>query len=263
MPKEEDIFAHAAADRLRREAPLARRVAPRTLDDLVGQDHLLAPGKTLRRAIEADRVTSLILYGPPGSGKTALALKGNHETVHDEVKEFFADAVAPCATQCADTVSEGTVDFHQTIEKNHGRVETRRWWQSSDLDWCEDKARWKGLKSIGMVKSIRAVKGKSSIERRYFLSSLPLDAENLAKSICGHWGVENSLHWSLDVTFKEDDSRGRTMNAAQNVATLRRIALNLVKETPLEKTSQRQRLLVAGWDSNFLKKLLGFWMRLP
>ena len=186
-----------------------------------------------------------------------LALKGNHETVHDEVKEFFADAVAPCATQCADTVLEDTMDFHQTIEKNHGRVETRRCWQSTDLDWFEDRTLWKGLKSIGMVESIRNVKGKSSIERRFFLSSLPLDAKKLAKSVRGHWGVENALHWCLDVTFKEDDSRARTMNAAQNVATLRRIALNLVKKTPRKNTSQRQKLLVAALDPDFLKKLLG------
>lgn len=186
-----------------------------------------------------------------------LALKGNHETIHDEMGEFFADAVAPCATQCADTVVDGTMDFHQTIEKNHGRVETRRYWQSTDLAWFQDKPLWKGLQSIGMVESIRRVKGTNSIERRFFLSSLPLDAKKLAQSIRGHWGVENALHWHLDVTFKEDDSRARTMNAAQNVATLRRIALNLVKKTPREKTSQRQKLLVAALDPNFLKKLLG------
>jgi len=186
-----------------------------------------------------------------------LALKGNHETVHDEVKEFFADAVLPCATQCADTVVEDSMDFHQTFDNDHGRIETRRYWQSTDLGWFEDLPLWKGLKSIGMVESIRKVKGKSSIERRFFLSSLPLDAEKLGKSIRGHWGVENALHWCLDVTFKEDDSRARTMNAAQNVATLRRIALNLVKKTPRKKTSQRQKLLVAALDPDFLKKLLG------
>jgi len=186
-----------------------------------------------------------------------LALKGNHETVLEEVKEFFADAVAPCATQCADTAVKNKMDFYQTIEKSHGRVETRRYWQSTDLDWFQDRPLWKGLQSIGMVESIRKVKGKSSIERRFFLSSLPLNAKKLAKSIRGHWGVENALHWCLDVTFGEDDSRARTKNAAQNVATLRRIALNLIKKTPLKKISQRQRLLAAALDPDFLKKLLG------
>ena len=104
---------------------------------------------------------------------------------------------------------------------------------------------------------IRSVKGKSSIERRFFLTSLPRDAERFAKSVRGHWGVENALHWSLDVTSREDGSRARTMNAAQNVATLRRIALNLVKKTPRKNVSQRQKLLLAALDEGFLQQLLG------
>lgn len=186
-----------------------------------------------------------------------LALKGNHATIHEEVKEFFADAVLPCATECADTVKEETMDFFQTVEKGHGRVETRRCWQSTDIDWCEDKVLWKGLKSIGMVESIRNVKGKSSIERRFFLSSLPLDAQRFGKAVRDHWGVENSLHWSLDVTFREDDSRARTKNADQNMAMLRRIALNLVKKDRSKKCSQRQKLIYAALEPDFLKHLLG------
>ena len=108
-----------------------------------------------------------------------------------------------------------------------------------------------------MVESIRHVNGEASIERRFFLSSLPLNAKKLAKSIRGHWGVENALHWSLDLIFDEDHSRARTSNAAQNVATLRRIALNLIKKTPKKKTSQRQKLIVAALDPSFLKQLLG------
>ena len=186
-----------------------------------------------------------------------LALKGNHATIHEEVREFFTDAVSPCATKCADTVEEGTMDFFQTIEKGHGRVEIRRYWQSTDIDWCEDKALWKGLNSIGMVESIRNVKGKSSIERRFFLSSLPLDVQRFGKAVRDHWGVENSLHWSLDVTFREDDSRARTMNSNQNVATLRRIALNLIKQDRSKKCSQRQKRIFAALDSDYLKHLLG------
>ena len=186
-----------------------------------------------------------------------LALKGNHANIHEEIQVFFADAVAPCATQCADTVAKGTMDFHQTIEKNHGRVETRRYWQSTDIEWFEDRLLWKGLKSIGMVESIRNIKGKSSIERRFFLLSLPLDAKGFGKATRNHWSVENSLHWSLDVTFREDDSRARTMNAAQNLATLRRIALNLIKKDRSKKCSQRQKRIFAALDLDFLKHLLG------
>ena len=186
-----------------------------------------------------------------------LALKGNHATVHEEVKEFFTDAVLPCANQCADTATQDKMDFFKTIEKNHGRDETRRYFQSTDIDWFEDKALWENLKSIGMVESLRKVKGITSIERRYFLSSLPLNAKGFAKAVRDHWGVENSLHWSLDVTFREDDSRARTKNAAQNVASLRRIAINLIKKNPKKKVSQRQKRIYAALDTAFLEELLG------
>ena len=186
-----------------------------------------------------------------------LALKGNHATVHEEVTQFFTDAVAVCATQAAPSVRPGTMDFFQTVEKAHGRIETRRYWQSTDIDWFEDKKLWKNLHSIGMVESIRRVKGKNTIERRYYLNSLPLDARIFAKAVRRHWGVENPLHWALDVTFREDQSRARSKNAAQNLATLRRIALNLIKKNPREKISQRQKRILAALDIGFLKQLLG------
>ena len=106
-----------------------------------------------------------------------LALKGNHATVHEEIQEFFTDAVPPCATHIAHTVTPNTMGFFQTLEKDHGRIETRRYWHSSDIAWMQDKPLWKNLRSIGMVESIRCVKGKNTIERRYYLSSLPLDAQ--------------------------------------------------------------------------------------
>lgn len=186
-----------------------------------------------------------------------LALKGNHANVHEEVKHFFDDAVPPCATQCAPTAAKGTMDFHQTIEKGHGRIETRRYWQSTDIDWFEDKALWKGIRSFGMVESMRNVKGKSTIERRYYLSSLTLDALRFGQAVRGHWGVENALHWSLDVTFREDDNRARTKNAAQNLATLRRISLNLIKKDRTRKASIRSKRYIAAIDLGFLVQLLG------
>jgi predicted transposase YbfD/YdcC len=187
-----------------------------------------------------------------------LALKGNHATVHEEVKVFFDAAVPSCATQCADTADAKQMDFHQSLDKGHGRIETRRYWQSTDIDWFQDKELWKGLKSFGMVESIRKQKGKSTIERRYYLSSLPLDIQRFARAVRGHWGIENNLHWSLDVTFREDDSRARTKNAAQNLATLRRIALNLVKKDRSKNDSLRGKLFAAALDPNYLRHLLGF-----
>jgi len=186
-----------------------------------------------------------------------LALKGNHANVHEEIRTFFEDAVPPCAIQCADTAEKDKMDFHQTIEKGHGRIETRRYWQSTDIDWFQDKGLWKGIKNFGMVESIRKVKGESTIERRYYLSSLPLNAKQFGQAVRRHWGVENSLHWSLDMTFREDDSRARTKNAAQNFATLRRIALNLLKKDLSRKKSLRSKRYIASIDQDFLVHLIG------
>ncbi len=186
-----------------------------------------------------------------------LALKGNHAIVHEEVEEFFADTVPPCALQCADSAAQEKMDFFQTFDAGHGRKETRRYWHSTDIDWFEDKHLWKNLRSIGMVESLRNVKGKTSIERRYYLCSLPLGAKRLGKTIREHWGVENQLHWSLDVVFREDDNRARTKNAAQNIASLRRIALNLIRKDTTMKASQKNKRIAAALDPEFLKYLLG------
>ncbi len=186
-----------------------------------------------------------------------LALKGNHPALHEEIEQFFADAVPPCATEPAPTIAPHSMAFFQTIDKGHGRIETRRYWQSCDIDWIHDKKLWKNIRTIGMVESIRCVKGKNTIERRYYLASLPLEPALFAKAVRGHWGVENPLHWTLDVTFREDQSRARAKNAAQNLAALRRIALNLIKKNPREKVSQRQKRIMAALDTAFLGQLLG------
>ncbi len=186
-----------------------------------------------------------------------LALKGNHGTAHEEVKEFFADAVPPCATQPAKSAQPQTMNFLQTLEKGHGRIETRRYWLSTDIAWFQDKKLWKNLRSFGMVESIRHLKGKSTIERRYYLSSLTLDVKTFAKAVRSHWGVENTLHWTLDVTFREDQSRAREKYAAQNLATLRRIGLNLCKKNQKQKISLRQKRILAALDTSFLEEVLG------
>lgn len=184
-----------------------------------------------------------------------LALKGNHATVHEEFREYFDDAV-PAGADARTPLPEG-MDFHQTVEKGHGRIETRRYWQTSDIGWFEDKQLWRGLRSVGMVESIRDVGGETSIERRLYLSSLQLDVQRFAGAVRSHWGVENSLHWTMDVTFGEDQSRARTQFAAQNLATLRRIVLNLLKKDKTPRLSLRRKRIIAGLDDNYLKKLLG------
>ncbi len=114
---------------------------------------------------------------------------------------------------------------------------------------------WKGIESIIEVESTREIGEKISHEKRYYISSLKADAQNIGKYIRGHWGIENSLHWVMDVTFNEDQSRIRSGNAPENLATIRHIALNILKKNP-KKTSVRGKRLKAGWDGRFLLKLL-------
>ena len=182
-----------------------------------------------------------------------LALKGNHETVHDEVSCFMNDEIDRRQKQ-PDAVAE--LDYHQMIEKDHGRIEIRRFWQSTHTEWFADRNLWEGLASFGAVESVRDINGVVSIERRYYLSSLPLDVRAFAKASRQHWGVENNVHWLLDVVFKEDQSRARQGHAAQNLATLRRLALNVIKRAK-HKCSMRQKVKKAGWCNEFLLTLLG------
>lgn len=184
-----------------------------------------------------------------------LALKDNHPTVHEEFRQYFDDAI-PAGSK-ANTPRPNDLDFCETIDKGHGRIETRRYWQTTDIDWFEDKKLWRGLRSVGMVECIREVNGETSTERRLYLSSLDLDAKRFARAARGHWSVENNLHWIMDVTFGEDQSRARERYAAQNLATLRRIVLNLLKKDKTPKLSLRRKRTKAALDEMFLQRLLG------
>ena len=177
-----------------------------------------------------------------------LALKGNQEAAHREVKSYLDDAILQAAEELV---------FTQTVEKGHGRIETRRYWQSERLDWFEDRVLWEGLRSIGVVESVREMKGQIQTERRYFLSSLPLNVERFAHAVRLHWGVENQLHWVLDVQFGEDQCRVRTGHADANLATLRRLALNLLKRETTKKRGIRGKQKNAGWNHQYLLRLLG------
>ena len=177
-----------------------------------------------------------------------LALKGNQQTVHAEIRDFLDATLRDHPQELA---------HHQTVEKDHGRLESRHYWQSDRLDWFADQAAWEGLCSVGMVESSREIKGVIQTERRYFLSSLPLDAPRMARAIRSHWAVENQLHWVLDVQFNEDQSRARTGFAAENLATLRRLALNLLKREHTKKRGIRGKQKNAGWNHAYLLKLLG------
>ena len=190
-----------------------------------------------------------------------LALKGNQEQVHEEVKAFLDSTVEEQQKQRPKGAvlpkELAALQKCETIEKDHGRTEIRRYYQSSDLDWFADKAKWEGLQSVGMVESVRQTGEKTTVERRYYLCSLKLDVQTFAKAVRGHWGVENKLHWILDVCFREDQSRARAGFAAENLATLRRLALNLLKREKTKKRGIKGKQLNASWDHAYLLKLLG------
>jgi predicted transposase YbfD/YdcC len=190
-----------------------------------------------------------------------LALKGNHETVHEEVKTFLeaarAEGQEPRLPGARLSKAAATLAVWETVEKDHGRVETRRYYQSVELDWFADRSRWEGLRSVGMVEATREIKGQRTVERRYYLSSLPLGVETFARAVRGHWGIENKLHWTMDVCFGEDRSRARTGHAAENLAALRRLALNLLKREKTKKRGIRGKMLNASWDHAYLLRLLG------
>ena len=193
-----------------------------------------------------------------GSGADyVLALKGNHETVHDEVKMYLDDAIRQQSDRPAPAGEKPELVHIETVEKDHGRLETRRYWQSENIGWFADLTKWEGLRSVGVVESVREIKGEISTERRYFLSSLACDISRFAKAARGHWGVENQVHWHMDVSFGEDQSRARTGHAAENLATLRRLALNLLKRETTKKRGIRGKQRCAGWDHRYLLRLLG------
>ncbi len=139
----------------------------------------------------------------------------------------------------------------------YGRIETRRYVVSEQLDWLEPKLKHPGMRSIVMVEATRQIGENQSCERRYYLSSLGADIERLSQAIRRHWGVENRLHWCLDMAFNEDQCRVRTGHAAANLSILRRIALNLLRLDSSAKAGIKNRRLPAGWNPNYRDKLLG------
>ena len=151
-----------------------------------------------------------------------------------------------------------TLAAWETVDKGHGRVETRRYYQSAELDWFADRAAWEGLRTVGMVEARREVRGKLTVERRYYLSSLPLDVATFARAVREHWGVENQLHWVLDVQMNEDQSRARCGHAAENLGLLRRLVLNQLRRDTRCQTGIKGKQLNASWDHAYLQSLLGF-----
>ncbi len=190
-----------------------------------------------------------------------LALKGNQETAFDEVKRFLDDAVAQAATPAppGSAVRRPQLEFVETVEKDHGRLEIRRYWLSADLDWFADRDKWAGLRTVGLVESVRQEGAAApTTERRYYLNSLGPGVARFARAVRDHWGVENQVHWVLDVQMNEDQSRARTGHAPENLATLRRLALNLLRRDQTKSRGIKGKRLSAAWSHDYLLQLLNF-----
>jgi predicted transposase YbfD/YdcC len=185
-----------------------------------------------------------------GSGADfVLAVKENQPSLRAEIAAFFD--VAPAET----------LKVHVDTDKAHGRIETRRCVVSHDVSWMRSNRRYPGeyrftkLAALGMVEATREVAGRQSIERRYYIASAPLDPARLAQAVRAHWRIENSLHWVLDVVFREDLSRLRKGHGAANMALVRHFALNLVR-TATDRRSLKTRRKRASWDPHYLQALL-------
>lgn len=178
-----------------------------------------------------------------------LALKDNHPTLCENVTLFFEDAKA---TEFAEIDHE----CHETVDGDHGRIETRRYWITSDIEWLGAKASWSNLQSVGMVESCREMGEKVEIDTRYFITSLPANGVRFAQAVRQHWGIENSLHWVLDVSFDEDACRIRKDKGAQTFSVLRHIALNLLRREVSHKRGIKARRKRAGWDRDYLVQVL-------
>lgn len=176
-----------------------------------------------------------------------LSVKGNQSTLHKEIQLFF------------EGIFSGTFPFevekHETIGKDHGRIETRRYYLTDNIEWLSKNKAWPGLKTIGCVESVRETDDSISTELRYFISSLPANVIQFSQAVRGHWGIENGLHWVMDIVFRDDECRIRKKHGPANFVTIKHIAQNMLKNLD-SKASMRVRRKRAGWDDNFLERAL-------
>jgi predicted transposase YbfD/YdcC len=179
-------------------------------------------------------------------GDYVLALKANQPTLHADVQTFLEDPASAVSTAAP------------VVDGDHGRIETRTATISTDIGWLQETHRWPGLAAIGKVTRQRETADKTTSEIAYYLLSAPLSPERFQQAARAHWGVENRLHWRLDVVMNEDQDRSRMGNSPHNLAVLRHMAINLVQKDPA-KGSLRGKLKRAGWDDAYLARLLALF----
>jgi predicted transposase YbfD/YdcC len=179
-----------------------------------------------------------------------LSVKDNQPTLADSIHDFFTAFLA--------NPDKTPHQFHELVEKDHGRLEVRRCYAFDQLDCLHAPQRWPDLGSFAVIASERTIKGKTTLEYRFYISSLPADAPRLSRAVRQHWRVENSLHWCMDVVFGDDQMRARTGNAAHNFAVMRHFALNLIRLDPVKrKGGLKVRRLIAATSDSYRAQLLG------
>jgi predicted transposase YbfD/YdcC len=174
-----------------------------------------------------------------------IQVKDNQKNLHKNIALFFQEP------------ANGPFDIFETLDGEHGRIETRRYFTTDDISWLPEKEEWPGLKTICMALREREANGETSIEASCFISSLENHAPAIAKSIRAHWGIENSLHWCLDISFREDLCRVRKDHAPENFGILRHMATNLLKQEKTLKGGIQTKRLKSAWDHGYLMKVLG------
>jgi predicted transposase YbfD/YdcC len=177
-----------------------------------------------------------------------LALKGNQGSLRKDIEIFAAE-------QNVNGFKDTTVSRHQTVDGDHGRIETRTYTAIHDVAWLQERHDWPGLKGVVMVESTREIGDKIERETRFYITSLVWLASQLGPAIRSHWAVENSLHWVMDMVFRDDECRVRTDHAPANFTTSKHIALNLIRKAP-GKDSFRRKRKVAAWDDEFLASFI-------
>jgi predicted transposase YbfD/YdcC len=181
-----------------------------------------------------------------GGADYVLAVKENQPSLFEDIQLFFS-------------TERDTCDYAKTTEKSHGRYETRECWLSSNVDWMHHKDNWAGLSGISMIRSKRQIVGRDDVEvsTKYFIFSKSMSAMELLAASRAHWSIENSLHWVLDMDFREDESRMRLGNCATNMNSLRHLALNLIKTESSFKASVNMKRKRCMLSLDYLLKVLG------
>lgn len=193
-------------------------------------------------------VTTILEQG----GDYLLAVKQNQGTLYDQIELAFG-------VDYGNEFKDAPYDYAKKVNKAHGRIETRECWVTSDpeyIDYVDPEGRWQKLRSLAIVKATRLKDGETSSQIRYFISSVEFSAAPMMNYIQRHWEVENKLHWSLDVSFREDDSRIRSGHAPENLALIRKMALNLLRLNKSKKCGAKTKRMLCAVDTNYLLEIL-------